>query len=234
MALKESFQYHTQPHNAFKVWQLQQVGTSFVVTFHVEYNYKYNVLISSKKSSTMYRLRTSSVHAGGMCLDASLHPSHWCHHPRPLLCHPLPTFPPFWMIPALILTPSIPLHHPEWEAWRTIGKKIIITWNGNPGIISSGGLHMSKLQLELKYGYPGHVTLKITHSIQHARHTAVHAMELVGKKIMWKKQCMKGRSMVSGSRADVPVPSKSRRIPIPTPYWEDTILITPTPPVKTT
>src|SRR5713226_8587743 len=70
-----------------------------------------------------------------------------------------------------------------------IRKKIIITWNGNPGMISSGGLHMSKLQLELKYGYPGHVTLKITCSIQHARDTAVHAMELVGKNYVKKTTC---------------------------------------------
>src|SRR5258707_15449736 len=101
-----------------------------------------------------------------------------------------------------------------------IGKKIIITWNGNPGTISSGGLHTSKLQLELKYGYPGRVTLKITRSIQHARHTAVHAMELAGKKIMLKKQRVKGRSTENGLKAGVPVPSKTRHIPISTSYLE--------------
>jgi hypothetical protein len=65
-----------------------------------------------------------------------------------------------------------------------IEKKLTITWNGNPGTTSTSGLHMSKLQLELKSGFLGHTTLKIVHFIQRVRYSVVRAMEQGGKSIM--------------------------------------------------
>ncbi len=205
------------------------VGVSCVVTFSVKI-IKMHYIINLKFVIHNVQIVNEQCTCRG---NVSWHiftpfPPHWCHL---LLCPPLLTFPLCQMIPALstpILMPSILLLQPKWEALHTIKKKVVITWNENPGTTSTSGLHTSKPWLELKSGSLGHTTLKIAHFIQRARYSVAHATELGEKNIMWKRKCMKGRSTASRSRAGALVLSKSRCIPIPTPYWGDIILITPT------
>src|SRR5258707_13112743 len=92
----------------------------------------------------------------------------------------------------LIPMPSIPPLQLKWEALHMIEKKVVIIWNGNPGMTSISGLHMSKLKLELKSGSLGHTTLKIAHLIQRARYSVKCATDLGEKTIMRKRQQVKG------------------------------------------
>ena len=120
----------------------------------------------------MYRLWSSTVHAGGTHFDAFWrvftapnppHQYHRCHLQSPLL---FLIFLPCRITPTSI-PPSIPPLVPKLEACYTIVKKMAITWNGNQGPTSMIGLQMSRRRLGSKSGYlrPGHPNRKYTHSV---------------------------------------------------------------------